>query len=183
MNATSLARAGPLTQAWSLLREGVRGSTRDFTDGHVGHAVVVLAIPMVLEMCMESLFAVVDVFFVSRLGADAVAAVGLTESLMTIVYSVAIALCIGATAIVARRIGGKDPEGASIAAVQVIAVGLIVSAVVGVVGGTNARTLLRLMGASEAVLAGPATFAVVMLSGCGCVVLLFLMNAIFRAAG
>jgi putative MATE family efflux protein len=138
---------------------------------------------MVLEMCMESLFAVVDVFFVSRLGADAVATVGLTESLMTIVYSVAIALCIGATAIVARRIGGKDPEGASIAAVQVIAVGLIVSAVIGVVGGTNARTLLRLMGASEAVLAGPATFAVVMLSGCGCVVLLFLMNAIFRAAG
>jgi putative MATE family efflux protein len=170
-------------RAWSLLREGVRGSTRDFTEGHVGQAVVVLAIPMVLEMCMESLFAVVDVFFVSKLGADAVATVGLTESLMTIVYSVAIALCIGATAVVARRIGEKDPEGASVAAVQVIAVGLLVSIVIGVVAGSNARFLLRLMGANDAVLADPATFAVIMLSGCGCVIMLFLMNAIFRAAG
>jgi MATE family, multidrug efflux pump len=185
MNASTLApsRARAFSQAWSLVREGVRGSTRDFTEGHVGHAVVVLAIPMVLEMCMESLFAVVDVFFVSKLGAEAVATVGLTESLMTVVYSVAIALCIGATAVVARRIGEKDPEGASVAAVQVIAVGLLVSVVIGVLGGMNARTLLGLMGADAGVLGPPATFAVVMLSGCGCVVMLFLMNAIFRAAG
>jgi putative MATE family efflux protein len=177
------ARSGPLTQALSLFREGVRGSTRDFTDGHVGQAVIVLAIPMVLEMCMESLFAVVDVFFVSKLGADAVAAVGLTESLLSIVYSVAIALCIGATAVVSRRFGEKDREGAAVAAVQVIVVGVLVSAAIGVVGGMNARSLLALMGASQSVLAGPATFGVVMLSGCGSVVLLFLMNAIFRAAG
>ena len=172
-----------MQQALILLREGLRGSTRDFTEGHVGQAVIVLAIPMVLEMCMESLFAVVDVFFVSRLGADAVAAVGLTESLLSIVYSVAIALCIGATAVVSRRFGEKDFEGAAVAAVQVIVVGVLVSAAIGVLGGMNARALLRIMGASETVLAGPATFGVVMLSGCGSVVLLFLMNAIFRAAG
>ena len=185
MDASSVvsSRPRPLAQFWTLLREGVRGSTRDFTDGPVGQAVIVLAIPMVLEMCMESLFAVVDVFFVSKLGADAVATVGLTESLLTIVYSVAIALCIGATAVVARRIGEKDQEGASIAAVQVIAVGILVSLVIGVVGGLNARSLLRLMGAEEALLGASARFTVVMLSGCGCVVMLFLMNAIFRAAG
>jgi putative MATE family efflux protein len=183
MEAVATSRRQWFSQAVSLLREGVRGSNRDFTDGHVGHAVVVLAIPMVLEMCMESLFAVVDVFFVSKLGADAVAAVGLTESLLSIVYSVAIALCIGATAVVARRIGEKDLDGAAVAAVQVIAVGVLVSAVIGVLAGSNARTLLAWMGANGAVLAGPATFGVVMLSGCGSVVMLFLMNAIFRAAG
>ena len=183
MDAVATPQSRRFSQAVSLLREGVRGSNRDFTDGHVGHAVVVLAIPMVLEMCMESLFAVVDVFFVSKLGADAVAAVGLTESLLSIVYSVAIALCIGATAVVARRIGEKDLEGAAVAAVQVIAVGVLVSVAIGVVAGSNARTLLAWMGANDAVLAGPATFGVVMLSGCGSVVMLFLMNAIFRAAG
>lgn len=173
----------PVAQGWSLLREGLRGSTRDFTDGHVGHALIVLAVPMVLEMWMESLFAVVDVFFVSKLGADAVAAVGLTEGMLTIVYAVAMGLMIGATAVVSRRIGEKDPEAAAVAAVQVILVGLLVSVLIGVVGVLYARDLLRLMGASEGVMAGPAAYAVVMLGGCGSVVLLFLNNAIFRAAG
>jgi hypothetical protein len=106
---------------WQLALESVRGSTRDFTEGHVGQAVVLLAIPMVIEMGMESLFAVVDVFFVSRLGADAVAMVGLTESLLTIVYTVAMGLGIGATAVVARRIGEKDEDGAARAAAQALA--------------------------------------------------------------
>jgi len=172
-----------LARAWSLFREGLRGSERDFTQGAVGPALVVLAIPMVLEMCMESLFAVVDVFFVSKLGADAVAAVGLTEAMLTIVYSVAMGLVIGATAVVSRRIGERDPEGAAVAAVQVIALGLLLSASLGVIGVTFARPLLGLMGASEAVLAEPARYAVVMLGGCGSVVMLFLNNAIFRAAG
>jgi putative MATE family efflux protein len=167
----------------SLFREGLTGSERDFTLGPVGPAIVVLAIPMVLEMCMESLFAVVDVFFVSKLGADAVAAVGLTEGMLTIVYSVAMGLVIGATAVVARRIGEKDPEGAAVAAVQVIALGLIVSVVIGVTGALFARPLLRLMGASAGVMGEPAGYAVVMLAGCGSVVMLFLNNAIFRAAG
>jgi putative MATE family efflux protein len=167
----------------SLFREGLRGSERDFTQGAVGPAIVVLAIPMVLEMCMESLFAVVDVFFVSQLGADAVAAVGLTEGMLTIVYSVAMGLVIGATAVVARRIGEKDPDGAAVAAVQVIALGLVLSVAIGVTGVICARPLLALMGASDAVLAEPARYAVVMLGGCGSVVMLFLNNAIFRAAG
>lgn len=178
-----MPQSGPVRQVWSLLREGLRGSNRDFTQGPVGPAVLVLAIPMVMEMSMESLFAVVDVFFVSQLGATAVATVGLTESLLTIVYSVAMALCIGATATVARRIGEKDDDGASIAAVQVIAVGAIVSIVLGLAGSLNARRLLAMMGADADVLGPSATFSVIMLAGSGSVMMLFLMNAIFRAAG
>jgi putative MATE family efflux protein len=173
----------PWSTAWSLLREGVRGTNRDFTEGHVGHAVVVLAIPMVLEMCMESLFAVVDVFFVSRLGADAIAVVGLTEGILTIVYSVAMGLVIGATAVVSRRIGEKDGEAASVAAVQVIALGLLLSAAIGIFGYIFAHPLLALMGAEAGVLGAPAGYTTVMLTGCGSVVMLFLNNAIFRAAG
>jgi putative MATE family efflux protein len=181
--ATAVTRPRSFSTALSLLREGFRGSTRDFTEGHVGHAVVVLAIPMVLEMCMESLFAVVDVFFVSRLGAEAVAAVGLTEGMLTIVYSVAMGLVIGATAVVSRRVGEKDPEGAAVAAVQVIGLGLLLSAVIGVIGFLFARPLLALMGADAGVLGAPARYATIMLTGCGSVVMLFLNNAIFRAAG
>ena len=180
---TVVASRSRFALGWSLFREGLRGSERDFTQGPVGPAIVVLAIPMVLEMCMESLFAVVDVFFVSKLGADAVAAVGLTEGMLTIVYSVAMGLVIGATAVVSRRIGEKDPDGAAVAAVQVIALGLVVSVVIGVAGALFARPLLALMGASDVVLAEPARYAIVMLGGCGSVVMLFLNNAIFRAAG
>jgi putative MATE family efflux protein len=184
MDATlATSRSGSLRQGWSLLREGLHGSNRDFTEGHVGHAVIVLAIPMVMEMSMESLFAVVDIFFVSQLGADAVATVGLTESMLAIVYSVAMALCIGATAMVARRIGEKDSDGAAVAAVQVVVLGVVVAAVLGLAGALNARWLLASMGASEAVLAGPATFTVIMLGGNVVIMLLFLLNAIFRAAG
>jgi putative MATE family efflux protein len=133
---------------------------------------------------MESLFAVVDVFFVSKLGADAVAAVGLTEGMLTIVYSVAMGLVIGATAVVSRRIGEKDADGAAVAAVQVIALGLLMTLLMAlVVGPFFARSLLALMGAEAAVLGAPADYAVIMLTGCGSVVLLFLNNAIFRAAG
>jgi putative MATE family efflux protein len=177
------ARYRSIATGLSLFREGIRGSTRDFTEGHVGHAVVVLAIPMVLEMCMESLFAVVDVFFVSKLGADAVAAVGLTEGMLTIVYSVAMGLVIGATAVVSRRIGEKDADAAAVAAVQVIALGVLVTVVMAVVGPLFARPLLALMGAEGGVLGDPARYATVMLTGCGSVVMLFLNNAIFRAAG
>jgi putative MATE family efflux protein len=181
--STMVRRTRSLSTALSLVREGVAGTTRDFTDGHVGHSVIVLAVPMVLEMCMESLFAVVDVFFVSKLGADAVAAVGLTEGMLTIVYSVAMGLVIGATAVVSRRIGEKDPDGAAVAAVQVIGLGLLLSVAIGVCGFLFARPLLALMGAESGVLAGPAAYASIMLTGCGSVVMLFLNNAIFRAAG
>ena len=167
----------------ALVKEALRGSKRDFTEGPIGPAIVVLAIPMVMEMCMESLFAVVDVFFVARLGADAVATVGLTESMLAIVYTVAIALCIGATATVARRMGEKDPEGAAQAAVQVIALGIVVSAVMGVVGALSARRLLAFMGAEPAILGYNAWFTVIMLGGNGAIMLIFLQNAIFRGAG
>src|SRR4051812_8630893 len=109
---------------WATLREAVRGSQQDFTEIPVGRAVILLAVPMVLEMIMESVFAVADIFFVGRLGASAVATVGITESLMTIIYALAIGLSIGAAATVARRIGEKNPEGAARAAAQSIALGL-----------------------------------------------------------
>ncbi|MCC7180697.1 MAG: MATE family efflux transporter [Acidobacteria bacterium] len=168
---------------WQLALESLRGSPRDFTDGHVGQAVVLLAIPMVMEMGMESLFAVVDVFFVSRLGADPVAMVGLTESILTIVYTVAMGLGIGATAIVARRIGEKDEDGAAEAAAQAIGLGLAVSLAIGVAGWVLAADLMTLMGATPGMLDSSLGYARVMLAGNATVTLLFLTNAIFRGAG
>src|SRR5947209_46087 len=117
---------------WTVIRDAIRGTHHDYTSGSIGRAVVLLAIPMVLEMCMESVFAVCDVFFVSRLGPDATATVGLTESMMTLVYTVAIGLSIGVAAVVARRIGEKNPDAAADAAVQGIALGLGVAAMVAV---------------------------------------------------
>jgi putative MATE family efflux protein len=172
-----------MQRIWRLFVEAIRGSTRDLTEGHVGQAILLLAVPMVIEMGMESLFAVVDVFFVSQLGADAVATVGLTESLLTIVYTVAMGLGIGATAVVARRIGEKDEEGAAEAAVQAIALGLVVSVAIGVGGGLSARPLLRVMGATPSMLDSSLGYAVVMIGGNATVTLLFLTNAVFRGAG
>jgi putative MATE family efflux protein len=169
--------------AWATLREAVRGSRQDLTEVPIGRAIVLLAVPMVLEMIMESVFAIADVFFVGRLGADAVATVGITESLMTLIYAVAIGLSIGATATVARRVGEKDMAGASRAAVQSIALGLLGAAVIGTTGAWFAPDLLRAMGASDDVLRTGSTFARVMLGGSGTVLMLFLVNAIFRGAG
>jgi putative MATE family efflux protein len=138
---------------------------------------------MVLEMLMESVFAVADIFFVGRLGADAVATVGITESLMTIIYAIAIGLSIGATAIVARRIGEKDRDGAARAAVQSIALGVSVAIVIGVIGALFGGELLRAMGASDEVVRTGSGFTRVMLGGSGTVLLLFLINAVFRGAG
>jgi putative MATE family efflux protein len=173
----------PQPSIWSTLREAVRGSEQDFTEAPVGRAVILLAVPMVLEMLMESVFAVADIFFVGRLGADAVAAVGITESLMTVIYAIAIGLCIGATATVARRIGEKDPDAAARAAVQSIALGLFMALVIGGAGAAFAPELLGLMGASEDVIRIGTGFTRVMLGASGGVLLLFLINAIFRGAG
>src|SRR5687767_12024153 len=168
---------------WDLFREAVRGSERDYTVGPVGPALVMLSVPMVLEMAMESLFAVVDVFFVSRVSADAVATVGVTESMLTIVYTVALGLGIGATAVVARRIGEKDDEGAAQAAAQSIALGLILSVAVGVVGTVYAEPLMRAMGATPAMIESSLGYTEVMFAGNVTVTLPFLINAIFRGAG
>ncbi len=168
---------------WSLFLEAIRGSDRDYTTGPVGSALILLSVPMVLEMAMESLFAVVDVFFVSRISADAVATVGVTESMLTIVYTVAMGLGIGATAVVSRRIGEKDDEGAAQAAAQAIALGLLMSAALGVFGWFYAESLMRLMGATPAMIDSSLGYTQVMFAGNATVTLLFLNNAIFRGAG
>ncbi len=169
-------------RTWDAVKDAIRGSHHDYTEGPIGRAIFLLAVPMVLETVMESVFAVVDVFFVSRLGADAVATVGLTESMMVLVYSLAMGLGIGATATVARRIGERDAEGAAHAAAQALLLGLLISVVLGVLGIVLAPTLLRIMGGSPAVIAN-AAFMQVMLGGNATVLLLFLINAIFRGAG
>src|SRR5438874_12198099 len=168
---------------WAVVRDAVRGASQDYTEGTIGRAIVLLAIPMVLEMAMESIFAVVDVFWVSRLGSDAVATVGLTESILTLVYTAAMGLSIGVAAVVARRIGEKRPDAAAEAAVQGITLGLGVAAVVAVLGLTLAPRLLAVMGASSAVTAIGSGYTRMLLGGSATVLLLFLINAIFRGAG
>ena len=177
------APVAPGDSIWGAVREALRGSQRNYTEGPIGRAILILAIPMVLEMVMESVFVICDVFFVSRLGPDAVATVGLTESMLAIVYTIAMGLSIGVTATVARRTGEKDAEGAARTAVQAIALGLLVSALLGITGAIFAPTLLSLMGASDSVIASGSTFTRVMLGGNASVLLLFLVNAIFRGAG
>jgi putative MATE family efflux protein len=168
---------------WSAVKESIRGSHRDYTRGPIGRAILLLAVPMVLEMIMESVFAVVDIFWVSHLGTDAAATVGLTESLMTLVYALAIGLSIGAMATIARRIGEKNPDGAARAAVQAIALALIVSIVIGAIGAPLAPKLLALMGGSPWVIEHGSAFTRVMLACNVSVVMLFMINAIFRGAG
>ncbi|HXI58748.1 MAG TPA: MATE family efflux transporter [Polyangia bacterium] len=166
-----------------LLREALRGSRRDLTKQPLGRAIFLLAIPMVAEMIMESVFAVVDIFWVSKLGPDAVATVGLTESMLVVVYALAMGLSMGAAAVVARRTGEQNRDGAARAAVQAIIIGLGLAATVGVTGAVLAPHLLTAMGASPAVVATGAGFTRMMLGGSVTVVLLFLINAAFRGAG
>ena len=168
---------------WGTVREALHGSRRDYTEGPVGRAILLLAIPMVLEVILESVFAVADIFWVSHLGEAAIATVGLTESMMAIVYTLAVGLSIGATATVARRIGEHNPEGAARAAVQTIALGLLISVTLAIVGIIFAPTFLALLGASPDVIATGSNFARMMLGGNASVVLLFLINGIFRGAG
>ncbi|HVO58324.1 MAG TPA: MATE family efflux transporter [Dongiaceae bacterium] len=175
--------AVPSPSLWSSVREALRGSHQDFTTGNLNRAILLLAIPMVLEMVLESLFAVVDVFWVGRLGADAVATVGLTESLLSLVFAIGLGLSLSTTAMVARRIGEKDPQGAAIAGVQAIFLGLGVSLLIGLPCVFLAPRLLQLMGASPQVVEVGSGYARIALGGCGAIVMLFLNNAIFRGAG
>lgn len=168
---------------WSDIRSAVAGTDMDFTEGPLGRAILILSIPMVLEMSMESLFGIVDVFFVSRLGADAVATVGLTEAMLTIVFSVAIGLSMATTAMVARRYGEKHLAAASKAAVQSIYLGVVISVPVMLAGLFMAPTLLRWLGASDGIIATGSGYGIWMLGGNLTIVLLFLNNAIFRGAG
>ena len=181
--ATPLNRTSAVSRAIALLREALGGSHKDFTEGNIRRAIVILAIPMIMEMMMESLFGVVDMFFVARLGVDSLATVALTESMLVLVFGVAIGLSMAATAFVARRIGEKDLEGAAVGAVQAIAVGLLLSALVAVAGLTAAPHLLSLMGASPSVIQTGTPYTRLMLGSSAVIFLLFLINAIFRGAG
>lgn len=183
MDLEQVAISPPQSTFWGSIREALRGSHQDFTAGSLNRAILLLAIPMVLEMVLESLFAVVDVFWVGRLGADAVATIGLTESLLSLVFAVGLGLSLSTTAMVARRIGEKDPAGAAVAGVQAIVLGLAVSVLVGLPCLFFAPNLLRLMGASPQILAVGTGYARIALAGSGAIMLLFLNNAIFRGAG
>jgi putative MATE family efflux protein len=173
----------PPASAWATIREAIRGSEQDFTRVPLRRAVVLLAVPMVLEMSMESLFAVVDMLWVSRLGSDAVAAVVLTEGMLALIYAVAFGLAAGATALVARRIGEKDADGAARAAGQSLIAAVVVAAVMGVAGTALAPRLLAAMGATPAVVARGTGYTTVMFGGNVTIVMLFVVNAIFRGAG
>lgn len=168
---------------WTAIKEALRGSHRNYTEGPIGRSIILLAIPMVLEMLMESVFAVVDIFWVSHLGTDAAATVGLTESLLTLIYALAMGLSIGATATIARRIGEQNPDGAARAAVQSIFIALFISAALALIGAPLAPRLLALMGGSPWVIEHGSSFTRVMLGGNVTVVMLFMVNAVFRGAG
>lgn len=172
-----------MTEFWNAVRDSLRGVEQDYTRLSIRRAILLLSIPMVLEMIMESLFAVVDIFWVSRLGPDAVATVGLTESFLTLVVAVCIGLSMATTAMVSRRVGEGDLDGAADTAVQAIGIALLASVVVGIAGALLAPDLLRLMGASPSVISGGSGYTAVLLGGCGTMILLYLINAVFRGAG
>lgn len=168
---------------YRYLRIALRGSETNFTTGSIRRAIFLLSVPMVLEMVMESLFAVVDIFFVGRVGVHAVATVGLTESVLTIIYSVAIGLSMAATATVARRVGENRPELAADAAFQAIAIAVGFSLIIALVGGFFARDILRLMGGEPALVEEGVGYTRLMFASNISIMLLFLVNGIFRGAG
>jgi putative MATE family efflux protein len=183
-NAAAVEPAPPQVRgAWKTLRSAVVGTREDFTRGSIWRAIFLLAVPMVLETLMESLFGVVNAFWVSRLGEDALATVGLTESMLTIVFAVCIGLGMGTTAMIARRIGEKNPRAAGDAASQAILLGVFVSLIVGAFGFTFAPALLRAMGAAPSVVAMGAGYPRIIYGTNVVIMLLFLNNAIFRGAG
>lgn len=168
---------------WQDIAGSVKGMEYDFTSGSTGRAILLLSIPMVLEMMMESVFAVADIFFVSKLGPEAVAAVGITESIMTVLYAVAMGLSMGTTAMISRRIGEQNRKSASVAAVQSILIGIAVSLPVSGAGIFLSHELLRLMGASEMIITEMYSYTMIMLGGNLVIMLLFIVNAVFRGAG
>jgi len=172
-----------LSSLFSVIRQSLNGEEQDYTQGSIRKAVFLLAIPMILELSLESVFAVVDMFFVGKLGKNAIATVGYTESVITIVYSIAIGLSTAATAVVARRIGEKNPEGAAHAGAQSMVISLIATLVLSIAGFIFASDILTLMGAQEDVVREGTNFARIMLGGSVAIMFLFLINGIFRGAG
>ena len=184
MSTPLIAQAqSPKTNWFALIKEALFGSRQDFTAISVNRAIVLLAIPMVLEMAMESLFGIVDIFFVAHLGADATATVGITEGLLVLVYAVAFGLSMGTTAVVARRVGEHDKDGAAEAAVQSILIGIGFAILFLAIAIPFAPRLLAWMGATPQILKTGSLYSRIMLSSSGVILLLFLINAVFRGAG
>lgn len=166
-----------------IVKEAIKGEDRDYTQGNIRTAIFLLAIPMILELSLESVFALVDIYFVGKLGQNAIAVVGFTESMITIIYSGAIGLSTAATAIIARRVGEKNIKGASRAAVQALLISVLVSLILGILGWIYAEDMLRFMGASESVISEGRNFTKIMFGFNIVIVLLFLINGVFRGAG
>ncbi|MFT3978976.1 MAG: MATE family efflux transporter [Ferruginibacter sp.] len=172
-----------LSDIVSIIKESLKGEGQDYTTGSMRRAIILLAIPMMLEMIMESVFAIVDIYFVSHLGKHATSVVGLTESVITIVYSIAMGMSMAATAMVARRIGEKDPDGATKAAMQSILIAVAITIALTIPGFIYAPDILRLMGAEPAAIEMGAGYARIIMGGSMVIMLLFLINGIFRGAG
>jgi putative MATE family efflux protein len=168
---------------WIDVKEAIGGTERDFTETSLGKAIFILAVPMVLEMIMESVFAVVDIFFVSKLGADAVATVGITESVLTVVYAIGIGLAMATTALVSRRIGEKKKKEAGVVAFQAILVGAFISVLIAIPGVIFAKDFLLLMGGTEAMAEEGFMFPAIMFGGNMVIMLLFIINSVFRSSG
>ncbi len=172
-----------LTRIFSYFKIALTGKEQEFTSGSIRRAVFMLSVPMVLEMMMESIFFLVDAYYVSSLGANAIATVGLTESVLTLVYAIAIGLSMGVTAIVARRVGEKDISGASQTAIQSILLGIVIAAIISCIGILFPKEILGLMGAEPDLIADGYGYTQVLLGGNVTIMLLFLINAVFRGAG
>ncbi len=176
-------KASTIGNVFSVIRQSLNGEQMDYTQGSIRRAVILLAIPMILELSLESVFAVVDMFFVSKLGKNAIATVGLTESVLTIIYSIAIGLSTAATAVVARRTGEKNPEAAAHAGAQSLMIAILATLVLSIAGMVFAGDILSLMGASKDVVSEGTIFTRIMMGGSAGIFLLFLINGIFRGAG
>ena len=172
-----------LSLFFSLLKQSIRGDEHDYTQGSIRQAIILLAVPMILELSLESVFAVVDMFFVGKLGSNAIQTVGLTESVISIVYTLGIGLSVGATAMVARRIGEKNSEGAAHAGAQAIVISLFITILISIIGVVYAPEILKLMKAAPEVAKEGALFTRIVLGGSLVIILLFLINGIFRGAG
>jgi putative MATE family efflux protein len=182
---SQVTRTNKVSYFFSLLSQSLKGGEHDYTEGSIKAAIVLLAVPMILELSLESVFAVVDIYFVGHLpnSKNAIATVGLTESVITIVYSIAIGLSTGATAMVARRVGEKNPDAAAHAGAQSILISLLTTAVISAAGIVFAPEILGIMGAEPDVIKEGAVFTRIMLGGSVVIILLFLINGIFRGAG
>ncbi|MBL7807240.1 MAG: MATE family efflux transporter, partial [Saprospiraceae bacterium] len=172
-----------LSQIWQIVKQSINGEEQDFTNGKIDRAIILLSIPMILEMAMESLFAVVDIFFVSKIGSEAIATVGITESVLTLVYSMAIGLSSAATAMVARRIGEGDRDAAAKAGAQVILIGLLLSILIAIPGFLFAEEILAIMAHDQSVSSTGHQFTRLLLTCNLPILLLWMLNGIFRGAG